>query len=76
VINVNTLQTDEAGKFVLVAEKQGGKLIAKKRVVQIGQTYGDQVEIKDGLKPGDQLITGGYQSTFDGQPITTSNTGI
>jgi membrane fusion protein (multidrug efflux system) len=76
VINVNTLQTDEAGKFVLVAEKQGGNLIAKKRVVQIGQTYGDQVEIKDGLKPGDQLITGGYQSTFDGQPITTSNTGI
>jgi len=76
VININTLQTDEAGKFVLVAQKAGNDLIAKKRVVQIGQIFGDQVEIKDGLKPGDQLITGGYQSIFDGQPITTSNTGI
>ncbi len=76
VINVNTLQTDESGKFVLVAEKQGKDLIAKKRTVQIGQTYGDEVEIKDGLKPGDQLISAGYQSTYDGQPVTTSATGI
>jgi len=76
VINVNTLQTDDQGKFVLVAAKQGNTLVAKKRVVKIGQTYGDAVEIKDGLQPGDQLITAGYQSIYDGQPITTSNTGI
>jgi len=76
VINVNTLQTDLDGKFVLVAAKEDDKLIAKKRTVQIGQSYGDEVEIKSGLQPGDQLITAGYQATFDGQPITTTSTGI
>ena len=71
VINVNTLQNDEQGKFVLVASKEGDKLIARKRKVVIGELYGDQIEIKEGLKAGDQLITEGYQSIYDGQLITT-----
>ncbi len=71
VINVNTLQNDEQGKFVLVAAKEGDRLIARKRKVVIGQTYGDQVEIKQGLQAGDQLITEGYQAIYDGQLITT-----
>jgi len=71
VINVNTLQNDEEGKFVLVAAKEGDKLIARKRKVVIGQSYGDQVEIKQGLQAGDQLITEGYQAIYDGQLITT-----
>ena len=71
VVNVNTLQNDETGKFVLVASKEGDKLIARKRKVVIGELYGDQIEIKQGLKEGDQLITEGYQSIYDGQLITT-----
>jgi membrane fusion protein, multidrug efflux system len=70
-INVNTLQNDEEGKFVLVASKEGDKLIARKRKVVIGELYGDQIEIKQGLKVGDQLISEGYQSIYDGQLITT-----
>lgn len=73
-INVNTLQNDEEGKFVLVAAQEGNKLIARKRKVIIGESYGDQVEIKQGLKEGDQLITEGYQSIYDGQLITTQTT--
>ena len=72
VINVNTLQNDEEGKFVLVAAKEGDKLVARKRKVVIGELYGDQIEIKQGLKEGDQLITEGYQSVYDGQLITTT----
>jgi len=72
VINVNALQTDEEGKFVLVAAKEGDKLIARKRKVAIGETSGDQVEIKQGLQTGDQLITQGYQALYDGQLITTT----
>jgi membrane fusion protein, multidrug efflux system len=71
VVNVNTLQNDEQGKFVLVASKEGDKLIARKRKVIIGELYGDQIEIKQGLKEGDQLITEGFQSLYDGQLITT-----
>ncbi|MGI8951908.1 MAG: efflux RND transporter periplasmic adaptor subunit [Chitinophagaceae bacterium] len=71
VIPVNTLQTDEKGKFVMVAATENGKMIARKRAVQIGQTYGDNVEIKSGLQMGDVLITDGFQSLYDGQLITT-----
>ena len=71
VINVNTLQNDEEGKYVLVASQEGDKLIARKRKVVIGELYGDQIEIKQGLKEGDQLISEGYQTLYDGQLITT-----
>lgn len=68
---INTLQTDEKGKFLLVAVNEGGKWRAKKRPVQQGELYGDRIEIKDGLKAGDLIITDGYQSLYDGQLITT-----
>lgn len=71
-IPINTLQTDDKGKYVLVATQDKGKLVAKKRAISIGQTYGDKVEIKSGLQQGDQLITDGFQSLYDGQLITTS----
>ena len=72
-IPVNTLQTDENGKFVLVAAKEGDKVIARKRKVIIGELYGDKIEIKQGLQEGDQLITEGFQGLFDGQLVTTNN---
>lgn len=68
---VNTLQTDEKGKFLLVAVTEKGKLRAKKRQVQQGELYGDRIEIKTGLQAGDVIITDGYQSLYDGQLITT-----
>ncbi|BAV10014.1 RND family efflux transporter, MFP subunit [Filimonas lacunae] len=68
---INTLQTDEKGKFLLVAINEKGKLRAKKRVVQAGELYGDRIEIKTGLQAGDVIITDGYQSLYDGQLITT-----
>ena len=71
-IPVNTLQTGENGKYVLVAVKEGNQLVAKKRDVTIGELYGDNIEIKSGLQPGDQLITDGFQGLFDGQPIVTN----
>jgi len=71
-VPVNTVQTDENGKFVLVAVNENGKLIARKKTVQIGEAYGDKVEIKSGLQAGDQIITEGFQALYDGQVITTS----
>lgn len=70
-IPVNTLQNDETGKYVMVAVKEGDKLIARKRTITVGQLYNDQLEVKSGLQPGDQLITNGFQGLYDGQLITT-----
>lgn len=70
-VPVNTLQSDEKGKYIMVAAKENGKLFAKKRMVIPGQFYGDKQEIKSGLQVGDLLITDGFQSLYDGQLITT-----
>jgi membrane fusion protein, multidrug efflux system len=69
-IPLNTLQNDEKGKFVMVANTENGKLIARKRNVNIGLLNGDSLEIKTGLKSGDVLITEGYGSLYDGQLLT------
>jgi membrane fusion protein (multidrug efflux system) len=71
-IPVNTLQTDEKGKFVLVAVNENGKMYARKKQVQIGELYSDRIEIKTGLADGDMLITDGYENLYDGQLITTA----
>lgn len=71
-VPVNTLQNDEKGKYVMVAVKENGKMIAKKKIVVVGEFYGDKLEVKSGLQAGDMVITEGYQSLYDGQVITTS----
>jgi len=71
-VPVNTLQTDEQGKYVLVAVTENGKTYARKKHVEAGQLYEDQLEIKSGLAAGDMLITDGFQNLYDGQLITTS----
>ena len=73
-IPINTLQNDEKGKFVMVAVKENGKMIARKRAVGIGELYGDRLEVRSGLQIGDTLITEGFQGLYDGQLITTSQT--
>jgi membrane fusion protein (multidrug efflux system) len=66
---INTIQTDEKGKFVYVAIQEGKKLVARKKQVFIGEAYGELVEIKSGLNAGDKIITEGYQSVYDGQSL-------
>jgi len=70
-IPVNTLQTDDKGKFVMVASMEKGRTIAHKKIVTIGELYGEQIEIKSGLLKGDQLIVDGFQGLYEGQVITT-----
>jgi membrane fusion protein (multidrug efflux system) len=70
-VPVSTLQSDEKGKFVMVAVTDKGKTHAVKRAVTVGELYGDRLEVKSGLQAGDQLITEGFQGLYDGQLITT-----
>ena len=71
VVPVNTIQSDEKGKYVMIAVKEGNKLVARKKVVTIGQLYGEKLEIKSGINAGDNIVTEGYQSLYEGQAITT-----
>lgn len=66
-IPVNTVATDEKGKYVFIAVNEGGKLTARKKQIIVGELYGDLIEVRSGLNAGDQLINDGYQSIYDGQ---------
>lgn len=73
VIPVNAIQSDEKNKYVYVMEKSAdGKLVARKKIIIIGEVYGNEVEVKEGLKAGEQLITEGYQNLYEGQLISNS----
>lgn len=69
VVPLAAIQTDEKGKFVFVYSKENNKTVSRKKPVIIGEVNGDLVEIKSGLVSGDQVITKGYQSLYDGQNI-------
>lgn len=70
-VPLNTVQNDQNGKFVLVAEMQNGKMIAHKKPVQIGQLYNGKIEILSGLQVGDKIISEGYQGLYEGQAISS-----
>jgi hypothetical protein len=46
-------------------------MIARKKIITVGEFYGDNMEVLGGLVNGDAIITTGYQNLFDGQFITT-----
>jgi len=66
VLPVNAVQSDNTGKFVYIAKKLDGKNVAKRQSIKLGQSYNGLVEIVDGLKEGDNVITTGYQSLEEG----------
>ncbi len=55
----------EGNDFVLI--ENGGK--ATKVTVKVGQYYGDKAEILSGLKPGDKLITTGFEDLSEGDIV-------
>jgi RND family efflux transporter MFP subunit len=56
--------------FAFVAEPQGnGRYVAKQRPLTIGETIGNNYEVRDGIKPGDKVIVSGTQFLVDGAPV-------
>ena len=68
-VPVNVIQSDEKSKYVYVIETNGDRLVARKKIVITGETYGGLTEIRSGLKAGDKILTDGYQTVYDGQAV-------
>jgi RND family efflux transporter MFP subunit len=56
--------------FVFVAENSGKGAVARQKLVKIGDNVGNDVEVLEGIKPGDHLIISGTQFLQDGAPVT------
>ena len=69
VLPVDLVQKDEQNSYVYVVAKDGGKAVAKKRVIKTGNTYNGKVEVLSGLATNDQVISGGYQNLNEGQMV-------
>ncbi len=68
-IPVNTVQTDDKGKYVYVAVQEGTKTFARKKQITVGELNGQLIEVKNGLAAGDKLITEGFQNIYEGQAL-------
>lgn len=70
VIPVNLIQTAADGDFVLTVEKSADKQGAvRKTPVKQGNNYNGMVEITQGLKKGDQVISVGFQDVNPGETV-------
>jgi RND family efflux transporter MFP subunit len=70
VVPVNVVQKDESSSFVFVAETAGKDTVVKKKPVTTGMTYDGKIEVLSGLAVNDKIISTGYQSLNEGQPVT------
>lgn len=76
VLPVNLVQRDEKTEYVYVAKKEGDKYVATRKEVKTGMTYKGNVEVLSGLSANDQVITAGYQSVNEGQPVVFTQSSL
>jgi hypothetical protein len=56
-------------KMELVPRARGGKEIASRRSVVVGDSDGSYTEITSGLKPGELVIWAGFDGLVEGTPV-------
>lgn len=71
VVPSNIVGKDLRGDFVFVAVKdEAGVDRAEKKYVNRGISFGERTEIKEGLEPGDRVITAGFDEVNQTEAIT------
>jgi RND family efflux transporter MFP subunit len=55
--------------FAFLAVKDGNGTVARQRLLKVGDTFGNDYVVLDGIKPGDHIITSGLQFLQDGMPV-------
>ncbi|MFB6457602.1 efflux RND transporter periplasmic adaptor subunit [Chitinophaga sp. Hz27] len=69
VIPVSVIQYASGKPYVITAQNENGKTIAKRRDIELGRTYNDKAEVKTGLQAGDKIVTTGFQGLNDNDLI-------
>jgi membrane fusion protein (multidrug efflux system) len=74
-VPLNVVQKTGISKFLFTAGQQaGGDSLwqVERRTVQTGRTYEDRVEITDGLKAGEFIVSTGFQKLADRQVVVVN----
>lgn len=59
---------DTGGQWIFVVDRSGGS--ATRRAIQVGRKNADFIEVLDGLKPGEKVITSSYSGLADKDRLT------
>ena len=65
-VPINIVQDVNGEKIVFVAETDGKKTVARKKVVKVEGVFGGQAQVS-GLSAGEKVVTFGYQGLNDGE---------
>ena len=76
VLPVNLVQRDENKAYVYIAQKEGNRYVAARKEIETGMSYKGQVEVLSGLTGKEQLITAGFQSLNEGQPVVFTQSSL
>jgi membrane fusion protein (multidrug efflux system) len=60
--------------FIIDKDKEKGTLKARQQFVRLGKSRGDFIEIVDGLKAGEQVVSAGAFKLTNGQSVVLSKT--
>jgi RND family efflux transporter MFP subunit len=56
--------------FAFVAQpEKTGSYVARQVPIEVGETVGNEYEVRNGIKPGDKIIVSGTQFLLDGVPV-------
>lgn len=71
VIPSNLLQESAQGYFVFTAETDSltNEVVAVKKQIEVGDSYGGQIVVIKGLNDNDVIINEGFRNVLDGQLI-------
>jgi len=64
-----TRAKDSNSYGVLVVEPRDGRYVARMRPVILGESFGNSVAIKEGVRPGETVITTGVTQVADGEAV-------
>ena len=59
--------------FVVEPAQQGSGLVARQQFVRLGESRGDFVQILEGVKAGDEIVTSGAFKLYNGQSVTKTD---
>jgi RND family efflux transporter MFP subunit len=55
--------------FAFLAMKESNGVVARQKLLKVGDTVGNDYAVLDGIKPGDHIIVSGLQFLRDGAPV-------
>jgi multidrug efflux pump subunit AcrA (membrane-fusion protein) len=55
--------------FAFVAQTENGKIVARQKMLRLGEMIGNDYVVLDGIKAGDKVIVSGTQFLTDGAAV-------